>query len=307
MKRILATTALVSLLAAPVLAQESATKSEQAAPAAAATETAAPKTDYSQSSAPVVGGDKILASDFIDRPVYVGVIEGDAGVADASADWEHIGEISDVIMSKDGAIHSVLVDVGGFLGMGEHTVAVGLDQVSIVQDSDDPDEVFIVSEISREELEAMPEFDESEAGYTRLGDAGAAEMDSDAATVTDHAAAPAVGTEAAEPAANGMVAGDSQQWVEADFTKLTTEDLDGATVYSSNDEAIGEIDKLLLAQDGKVSSVLVDVGGFLGMGEKPVSLPFSKLKVMQNEDGDEVRVVVDQTRESLEAMPDYKS
>lgn len=315
MKRMLATTALISLLAAPVLADESTTKTEAAA---AASGTTASKMDYSKSAAPIVGGGEILASDFIDRPVYVGVIEDDAAVADASAEWENIGEISDVIMSKDGAIDAILVDVGGFLGMGEHTVAVGLDQLSIVQDADDPTEVFIVSDISHEQLEAMPEFDAGAHDQMRLSAAGDTDPKTDArvgsTAVGANDAAPKANADAKSPdakaaaaPAENRAAADTRTWMEVDYTKLTTEDLEDATVYSSKDEAIGEIDKLILSKDGKISAALVDIGGFLGMGEKPVSLPFSKLKVMQTEDGGEVRVIVDQTRESLEAMPEYKS
>ncbi len=54
--------------------------------------------------------------------------------------------------------------------------------------------------------------------------------------------------------------------------------LDGATVYNEQGTSIGTVNDMLLGSDGKVSNVVISVGGFLGMGEKYVEVPFSKLK-----------------------------
>jgi sporulation protein YlmC with PRC-barrel domain len=48
---------------------------------------------------------------------------------------ENVGSINDMIMDKSGAIKAVVIGVGGFLGMGEHLVAVSFDQVKF---SDQP-------------------------------------------------------------------------------------------------------------------------------------------------------------------------
>ncbi len=54
--------------------------------------------------------------------------------------------------------------------------------------------------------------------------------------------------------------------------------LDGATVYNDQGNNIGTIDDMLLDSQGKVSNVVLSVGGFLGMGSRYVEVPFSKLK-----------------------------
>jgi hypothetical protein len=59
----------------------------------------------------------------------------------------------------------------------------------------------------------------------------------------------------------------------------------------------------LLGKDGKVASVIVGVGGFLGMGEKNVALSFDQLKFTSN--GNDLVVTSNATKESLQAAPAY--
>lgn len=87
---------------------------------------------------------------------------------------------------------------------------------------------------------------------------------------------------------------------------MTAENLTGARVYGANDEDIGEIDELLLSSDGaRIDQVVVDVGGFLGMGEHEVAVTMEELHIMRSEDGTEIRAYMDATEEELEAQPEY--
>ncbi len=52
------------------------------------------------------------------------------------------------------------------------------------------------------------------------------------------------------------------------------------TVYDPKENKIGEIDDVLLDKSGKVNGFVVGVGGFLGIGEKDVIVPFESVKVM---------------------------
>ncbi|MBR1201500.1 MULTISPECIES: PRC-barrel domain-containing protein [unclassified Bradyrhizobium] len=47
---------------------------------------------------------------------------------------ESVGSINDLLMEKGGAIKAVVIGVGGFLGVGEHLVAVPLDKVKFVNE-----------------------------------------------------------------------------------------------------------------------------------------------------------------------------
>ena len=47
---------------------------------------------------------------------------------------ESLGSINDLLADKSGNIKAVVIGVGGFLGVGEHLVAVALDKVKFVDD-----------------------------------------------------------------------------------------------------------------------------------------------------------------------------
>lgn len=71
-----------------------------------------------------------------------------------SANDEVIGEIDYVVNSLDG--QAAVVGIGGFLGLGEYTVAIDVDEFAMTAD-----EQLKLSEYTEAELEAMPEFDET--------------------------------------------------------------------------------------------------------------------------------------------------
>ena len=56
---------------------------------------------------------------------------------------------------------------------------------------------------------------------------------------------------------------------------------------------------------GASSQIVLDVGGFLGIGAKPVAVPASQLDFMRDEDGD-IHAVTSWTKDQLEAMPEHK-
>ncbi len=54
-------------------------------------------------------------------------------------------------------------------------------------------------------------------------------------------------------------------------------------VYDPSDAKIGEISDVLLSKDGKVEAFIVGVGGFLGVGEKDVAVPFDAIRATQKD------------------------
>ena len=91
---------------------------------------------------------------------------------------------------------------------------------------------------------------------------------------------------------------------EQPIDQISAEDFVGTTVYGANDENVGEIGDVILSQDGQIDAVLVDVGGFLGMGEKQVALGMDNLQFMADEDGD-LYLYTNLTKEELEAQQAY--
>ncbi|EDQ05496.1 hypothetical protein DSM14862_02484 [Sulfitobacter indolifex] len=88
--------------------------------------------------------------------------------------------------------------------------------------------------------------------------------------------------------------------------QMSADDLEGSYVYGANDETVGEIDTLLIGDNGKIDRVVINVGGFLGLGEKPVAVTFDELQVLKNVEGDDVRIYIDSTEERLESQPEYQ-
>lgn len=88
--------------------------------------------------------------------------------------------------------------------------------------------------------------------------------------------------------------------------EITAERVTGATVYSADNEEIGEVSEVLLTNDGQVSGFVVDIGGFLGMGERQVELKANEMKFSQDQDGN-LAVWTDMSRQQLEQMPERQS
>ncbi|MCL7998906.1 PRC-barrel domain-containing protein [Brucella sp. 21LCYQ03] len=84
--------------------------------------------------------------------------------------------------------------------------------------------------------------------------------------------------------------------------ELNPETLEGATVYGVDDHKIGKVDHVHVG--GAVNQVIIDVGGFLGIGAKPVAVPLADLNFMRDEDG-QVHAVTKWTKEQLKDMPEH--
>jgi sporulation protein YlmC with PRC-barrel domain len=52
----------------------------------------------------------------------------------------------------------------------------------------------------------------------------------------------------------------------------------GLSVYNDKNESLGSINDLLTDKNGKIVAVVIGVGGFLGVGEHLVAIPFEKVK-----------------------------
>jgi sporulation protein YlmC with PRC-barrel domain len=86
----------------------------------------------------------------------------------------------------------------------------------------------------------------------------------------------------------------------------SAEDLIGGTVVGSNGDEIADVDDLVIGQDNEVEDVLVNVGGFLGLGEKVVALDVDQITVSHDEDGDTL-IVTSLTKEELENMASFEA
>ena len=76
-----------------------------------------------------------------------------------------------------------------------------------------------------------------------------------------------------------------------------------AVIYGPGDEEIGTV--VHVHGSGAGSQVIVDVGGFLGIGAKPVALPTSQLSFMREENGD-VHATTALTKDEVKALPEHR-
>lgn len=95
---------------------------------------------------------------------------------------------------------------------------------------------------------------------------------------------------------------DHTNHVRLSSAELTSEILEGATVYGADDHKVGKVDHVHGAGAG--GQVIIDVGGFLGIGAKPVAVSVSDLDFMRDEDGD-VHAVTSWTKDQLKDMPEH--
>ena len=115
-------------------------------------------------------------------------------------------------------------------------------------------------------------------------------------------------------------------------TDWTAEALIGRTVENVNGDNLGDINNVIINEKGDVVAVVIGVGGFLGIGEKNVGVPFDKLDFkiaegMKDRTGEtrdekanrkeeakqgrvdtehsDIRIVLNTTKEDLEAAPAF--
>jgi sporulation protein YlmC with PRC-barrel domain len=72
--------------------------------------------------------------------------------------------------------------------------------------------------------------------------------------------------------------GDQQFISQANPGEWRASKLVGLAIYGPDNQSIGKVNDVIIDGSGAVKAVVVGVGGFLGVGQKDVSLPFSELK-----------------------------
>ena len=93
--------------------------------------------------------------------------------------------------------------------------------------------------------------------------------------------------------------------------QIRVTDMDGATVYDTQNRNVGDVKDMLLDKDGRVAAVILDVGSFLGMGGKMVAVPMSDIKVtFQKSNADsstnKPRFTVNMTKEQLKSAQAFE-
>lgn len=284
MRILLGTTAVAVVMATAALAQTAGeTPTSREAPAQAQSDVTRGDASVNAMKGWLASGDlsDIHASDIIGATLYA----ADAGEDAASSreDWEELGEVDDVLLTRGGEVRAVLVDVGGFLGMGGKTVAAPMTMIRFIAEDDDAEDYDLVVMTDRETLQGAPAYERPSirAEETNMNNA----MPNTSASTSPF---------------------NREGYKHVEANALTAGDLESATVYGRGDEKIGSISELIIGANGKITDAVVDVGGFLGMGARSVSMPFADFTVLRESSGDDIRVHLETTKAKLEAMPRYE-
>jgi len=226
-----------------------------------------------------MGGD-LLASELVGADLFTTVtaVEHDRFQVDrVSDDWDRIATISDVVIGMDGQVRGILVDVGGFLGLGARTVMLSMDSVRIAMHTDS-NAVYAVINATREDLEAAPEY----RAFDRLGQT---RVDTDL---------PRVGIPQPQEGFSTVA-----------WATLSVDDLRRAEVYDIDNRRVSDISDILFGTDGSVEAVLINVGGFLGIGQRSVAIPMDQIEIQGKQDLSDLRVYLAISKDMLEALPEH--
>jgi sporulation protein YlmC with PRC-barrel domain len=74
-------------------------------------------------------------------------------------------------------------------------------------------------------------------------------------------------------------------------------------VYDPADNKIGDVDDVLIDKEGRITAMIIGVGGFLGMGEKDVAVPFSSVRA--SEKNNKWYLVLNTNKEALKGAPGF--
>ena len=179
---------------------------------------------------------------------------------------------------------SVVLGVGGFLGIGEREVRVAWRDLKI---SDNGDKVTV--DMNTDQLKAQPAYRYADAKYRGnvFSDTGVQPRDRAVVNTADRSTRPTVST--------------------GDFNaegQMSANAVIGASVKNASNDTVGTVEDAYLNKDGTIKKLVVSVGGFLGMGTKNVAVDWSDINF--GRDGKSVVLKTTWTKDSLKAMPDYK-
>lgn len=115
-------------------------------------------------------------------------------------------------------------------------------------------------------------------------------------------AAPSIASEAASDLAAAGISPQAGQ--PFGLAGLTAEKLVGEPVRDETGVWVGEVSAVETVADAPTASLIVDVGGFLGIWERPVAVSTDRIWVSIDGDGEVSEVIVAYSEAELEAMPE---
>ena len=102
---------------------------------------------------------------------------------------------------------------------------------------------------------------------------------------------------AQEPAARVII-------VQRGAETMLASSLGAVSVVTTDGETLGDVTDTILSRDGRIVALIVGLGGFLGLAERPVAIGYGHLTARTGESG--LEFVCDLDRAALAAAPTYR-
>lgn len=243
------------------------------------------------SSGYAITGTDILVSKLLDQTVFTSIAD-DAG---------EIGTITNLVVTPGLGISAVVISVGGFLGVGTKDIAVDFNQLQWIA-RPDGGHTWVLS-ATPDALMSAPAFiwadSEEVTGEPALtlDQEEQQRVDGNNDTAVD----PDLTTDQPERQ-NDLTPADRAG--EFNPASLSTRDMLGIGVYGVNGQQVGTISDILRNPDDTFDAVIIDVGGFLGLGAKPVAVGSENLKLSADTMANGY-LFLNATRQQLEAQTAY--
>lgn len=195
------------------------------------------------------------------------------------ADGANIGEIDAVLVDNSGQVQSVIVDVSGWL-QTEKLISLNWNELKQGPDGE------VITTLTKEDAQVVAayQYPEGQRGGQVLDETGQPYMP------------------------GGMVTssgGDTSTVIRNADGTMNASHIIGAKIESGTGDNLGEVHEVVVDKEGKVDGVVVDVGGFLGLGEHSVMLDWQDMELVER-DGNEI-LLVKATKDSLKALPEYQA
>lgn len=200
---------------------------------------------------------------------------------------QRYGYVDDLIFGKDGDLKSVIVSPD--VAYGPYPGLYAYPYYGYA-DGWEPGLAYYKLPYSRDDIATLKPIDYAALAIVRIEDGrGMAEAESAESRGQDKAAATA--------------GRDWEQGRPIDAARFSAAEMLGRDVVNLRGKEVGEVEDIVIGKQDKVKYAVVSVGGFLGVGDKDVAIPFDDLRIGP----DNVILMSQQTEQQLKTMPAYDS
>ena len=214
------------------------------------------------------------------------------GMKVSSKSGEDLGKIEDIVVHPGGEPSYAVLSFGGWLGMGDKHFAMPwsvlrtMDGDPAMKDS----ARSLVLPLEKDRLKTAPGFDKKNWPSFANKD-WTKDVDSFYRGDTNPNLSRAV-----------------EAGMKSSIISWRATELKGTDVKTPTGEKLGDIKELAIDSSGRASYVALSVGGFLGVGDKLVAVPWGSLNFsMAGEKSDKKLITLASTKEQLEGAPQFRS